>query len=150
MEKWKPKYDERYYISDFTFKDWWDYNIWVGDSIDNILYNRGLVFKTKEEAVKKAKEICGIYEIDGVEYTRGEMVLVRDYSDNIWREEIFLENRGYKIVCVSGMDEKRFNNSEYYDTWSWNQIKKLDPKPLEVTMEEVCKKFGCEVKIKKD
>lgn len=53
--RWKPSYDEKYFTIDFskttTVKLCW----WVDDSFDNNCYERGLVFKTKEEAAKVAK-----------------------------------------------------------------------------------------------
>jgi len=146
MEKWKPEVEEEYYTVDFMQDDWCGYNLWYGDNIDNNLYNRGLVFKTKEEAVKKAKEICGIYDIDGVEYRRGEKVLVKNMG--AWNERMFFEKRADKVLCLNNYNKGFFEIDECYSTGSWRYIKKPG-QFLEVTMEEVCEKFGCEVKIKK-
>lgn len=54
--KWKPSLDEKYYTISFANK----YNsvgiyTWANDSTDNTFYERGLIFRTEEEAEKAAK-----------------------------------------------------------------------------------------------
>jgi hypothetical protein len=50
--KWKPSLGERYFTICLADKN---PIIWDDDSIDNIFYERGLVFKTKEEAEEATK-----------------------------------------------------------------------------------------------
>jgi len=54
--KWKPKCGEYYH-----YPDVWEENgisdcVWADDKEDKLLYDRGLVFRTEEEAAAKAKE----------------------------------------------------------------------------------------------
>lgn len=54
---WKPTKGEKYYVSDIFDRDLWDYYLWDDDEHDEELYKRGLVFKTKEEAVTAAEKM---------------------------------------------------------------------------------------------
>lgn len=56
--EWKPKVGETYYVPDIygVYESMYTAYNW-NNSLDNIFYNRGLVFKTKEEAVSVANKI---------------------------------------------------------------------------------------------
>lgn len=55
--KWKPKENEKYYTVDPSFKSGVCPLIWSETSdTSKTLYDRGLVFRTQEEAAAKAKE----------------------------------------------------------------------------------------------
>ena len=54
---WQPKEDEEYYYPEFSEEQGYDRMTWGNDDIDkNIQKNVG-VYKTKEEAIAKAKEL---------------------------------------------------------------------------------------------
>ena len=56
-EQWKPKQGERYwYISSISEKGVSTFR-WENDNVDNSLLSRNLVFKTKEEAIAKTREL---------------------------------------------------------------------------------------------
>ena len=57
---WKPKMGERYYASDIFDRDLWDYYLWDDDERDEELYKRGLVFKTKKEAIEMSKKMLAV------------------------------------------------------------------------------------------
>lgn len=57
---WKPKMGERYYVSDIFDRDLFDYYLWDDDERDEELYKRGLVFKTKEEAIEMSKKMLAV------------------------------------------------------------------------------------------
>ena len=54
---WKPREDERYYYPLPSDKDLWGGTTWTDSNYDNIRLNRGIVFKTKEEAVAEAEKM---------------------------------------------------------------------------------------------
>lgn len=57
---WKPKMGETYYTSDIFDQDLWDYYLWDDDKRDEELYKRGLVFKTKKEAIEMSKKMLAV------------------------------------------------------------------------------------------
>ena len=57
---WKPKMDEKYYIPSIFDWDFYKYNFWLNDECDEKYYKRGLVFKTKEEAIKMSKKMLAM------------------------------------------------------------------------------------------
>ena len=57
---WKPKMDEKYYIPSIFDCDFYKYNFWLNDEHDEKFYKRGLVFKTKEEAIEMSKKMLAI------------------------------------------------------------------------------------------
>ena len=57
---WKPKMDEKYYIPSIFDWDFYKYNFWLNDEYDEKFYKRGLVFKTKEEAIEMSKKMLAI------------------------------------------------------------------------------------------
>ena len=57
---WKPKMDEKYYIPSIFDWDFYKYNFWLNDECDEKYYKRGLVFKTKEEAIDMAKKMLAV------------------------------------------------------------------------------------------
>lgn len=52
-----PDYGDRYYFPSLNSDCMYDYHWWVGYKSGKILKRRGLVFKTKEEAIKAAKKM---------------------------------------------------------------------------------------------
>ena len=54
---WKPTKGEKYYVSHILDRDLWDCYLWDDEEYDEELYKRGVVFKTKEEAVMAAKKM---------------------------------------------------------------------------------------------
>ena len=54
--KWTPKCGEYYYYPDAWVEDGISECVWDDDEEDKLLYDRGLVFRTEEEAIAKAKE----------------------------------------------------------------------------------------------
>ena len=57
---WKPKMEEKYYIPSIFDWDFYKYNFWLNDECDEKYYKRGLVFKTKEEAIKMSKRMLAM------------------------------------------------------------------------------------------
>ena len=57
---WKPKMDEKYYIPSIFDWDFYKYNFWLNDECDEKYYKRGLVFKTKEEAIEMSKKMLAM------------------------------------------------------------------------------------------
>ena len=57
---WKPTKGEKYYVSHILDRDLWDCYSWDDEEYDEKLYKRGVVFKTKEEAVMAAKKMLKI------------------------------------------------------------------------------------------
>lgn len=51
---------EHYFVPDIMGKDLYTESYWLNDEIDRNLKKRGLVYKTKEEAIARAKEMLGI------------------------------------------------------------------------------------------
>ena len=61
---WKPKVGDKYYCADITEKELSIKASWDNDNIDNQCYKNGLVFRTEEEAIAKAKEILKMLEVE--------------------------------------------------------------------------------------
>lgn len=60
---WKPKMEEKYYVPNiFDWNSWnsYDYYLWLDDKRDEEFYKRGLVFKTKEEAIEMSKKMLAM------------------------------------------------------------------------------------------
>ena len=57
---WKPTKGEKYYVSHILDRDLWDCYSWDDEEYDEELYKRGVVFKTKEEAVMAAKKMLEV------------------------------------------------------------------------------------------
>jgi len=53
--KWKPKKGEVFYTLDFSEDNLIEGYTWNDNVFNNLVYKRNLVFKTKEEAIEKAK-----------------------------------------------------------------------------------------------
>lgn len=74
------------------------------------------------------------YIIDGVEYCQGEMVEVKQKDGRIWYKRIFLgalkHNISYIIICVEHTDEQKFLEYGSFSICNWEQIRKLQTKPL--------------------
>lgn len=58
--KWKPEYQEEYYFPAFYDKGFYSGSEWEDSPIDTLLLERGLIFKTSEEAIAKCKEMLGL------------------------------------------------------------------------------------------
>lgn len=56
-EKMRPKNSETYYVPHPFSKSMYSSQEWAGDSIDRRVEERGLMFKTKEEAIEAAKKM---------------------------------------------------------------------------------------------
>ena len=68
------------------------------------------------------------YIIDGVEYSYGEEVEVRD--DSNWGKRIFvgyIKNSIEPIICVSNCSEEEFKNADEFETCNWRNIRKIQP-----------------------
>ena len=52
--------DEKYYSPSIFDWDFYKYNFWLNDECDEKYYKRGLVFKTKEEAIKMSKKMLAM------------------------------------------------------------------------------------------
>lgn len=86
------------------------------------------------------------------EFKEWEVVLARDNDDeDDWEERIYLctipWNVNCKYVCVCSNDEEKYKNWEEFDTINWDQIKKLETKPEEITIEQLEKELGRKIKI---
>ena len=85
------------------------------------------------------------------EFKEWEIVLVRDHNNGKWCERIYLctmpWNAYYKYVCVHDNSEEEYKNWEEFDTSNWRQIKKIETKTEEMTMEQLEKELGRMIKI---
>lgn len=146
MEKFVPKLGERYWYVDFSRIDMVGYDRWDDYNIETYRLNSCGCYRTKEEAEKvaklaklfideitkfeyddmekKAKEMLGIYEIDGVEYMRGEWVEVSGNGID-WYRRMFYSKIDQKNVCISKGDEMSLVYDESFETCSWEYIRKL-------------------------
>lgn len=57
---WKPREDERYFYPLPSDKGLWGGSTWTDSNYDNIRLNRGLVLKTREEAIAVAEKMLAI------------------------------------------------------------------------------------------
>ena len=57
---WKPKKRETYYCPNIFDKDLYNVNVWDDSIVDKEFYKRGLVFKTKEEAIAMSRRMLAI------------------------------------------------------------------------------------------
>ena len=57
---WIPENDEKYFVSDLLNSDLIHEYTWRGDEFDCNMYDRGLIFKTKEEAIKMSKKMLAM------------------------------------------------------------------------------------------
>lgn len=56
VEEW-PKIGDRYFTASPAMPDWCEASTWGNDSVDREWKERGLIFKTEEEAIAKAKKM---------------------------------------------------------------------------------------------
>lgn len=54
---WKPGKRDKYYIVEFANEELFAEEYWTNAYYDNELYNKGLIFKTKEEAIESANKM---------------------------------------------------------------------------------------------
>ena len=57
---WKPAVYDEYYYPIPSDRDLWESCLWVGDNYDNSRFSRGLVCRTKEEAIDMAKKMLAV------------------------------------------------------------------------------------------
>ena len=57
---WKPSYGEAYYMPSVVNSDKYLKLFWTGSEGDKSSYQQGLVYKTKEEAIKLAEEMLTV------------------------------------------------------------------------------------------
>jgi hypothetical protein len=82
--------------------------------------------------------------------TLPKLMLVRDHSDQRFRKRIVLYilpgNPTYPLIVVSEQDEEKFERGENYFTSTYKYYKEL-PVVEEMTLEQICKELGKEIKI---
>lgn len=54
---WRPARDDIYYYPAPSDKSLWEHTIWIDSKYDSIKLSRGLVCKTKEEAIEAAEKM---------------------------------------------------------------------------------------------
>lgn len=59
-EKWKPEIYEEYYVADPATTNLYSRYTWSDNTYNNDLLEKGLVFRTKEEAIKAAEKMLGV------------------------------------------------------------------------------------------
>lgn len=64
---WKPRENERYFYPLPNDKDMWGGTTWTDSNYDNMRLNRGLVFKTIDEATAVAKKMLTVVQEQAVE-----------------------------------------------------------------------------------
>lgn len=82
---------------------------------------------------------------------RGDRVLVRDSEKEDWEEVIYLatiEGAYLPFVCLNIDNESDFKDGKHFVYIPWKQMKPIES-VKEMTLEEVCKELGREVKIVK-
>lgn len=57
---WKPALEELYYTPDIFNREKYDIYTWDGEEYDEKPYKRGLVFKTKEEAIAMTEKLLAV------------------------------------------------------------------------------------------
>ena len=60
--RWKPSLGEYYWTVDFGSPSLVYRHLWNNDSVDNMHFKNGVVFKTKKEAVKVAKKMLEVIQ----------------------------------------------------------------------------------------
>lgn len=81
---------------------------------------------------------------------RGDIVLVKNMGE--WKQRTFLaeiEGSLNPYVCVSGGHEHRFNKGKEFLTSNWKEIKPIE-QPEEMTLQQICKELGRDIKIVKE
>lgn len=63
--KWKPRYNEKYYIPTIDERRLYLVLVWKEDKTDLLHFRRNLVCKTKAEVIKKAKLILRALKREG-------------------------------------------------------------------------------------
>ncbi len=54
---WKPEFNDSYFRVDFTKDNFCFMGNWTNCKFEELMYKRGLIFKTEEEVIKKAKSM---------------------------------------------------------------------------------------------
>lgn len=57
---WNPAVYDEYYYPIPSDRDLWESRLWIGDNYDNSRFSRGLVCKTKKEAIDMAKKMLAV------------------------------------------------------------------------------------------
>ena len=90
--------------------------------------------------------ISDFYTEDKPEFVRGEVVEVREYNVEKWVDRIYLttiEGAIKPYMCVAKSHEYLFKTNDPFDITHWTQIRKLQPKHIEVTRDEIATWKGC-------
>lgn len=115
----------------------WDKCICWGYNIINIPFQSVKDFLEELESLKLPK--------------RGDRILVKNRECDKWYDKIFvtfIPGSVYSICCVLGNDEEKFYNNKPFMTNEWEYWKPIEKKVLEVTLEDIAKKYEVdEVKI---
>ena len=93
-------------------------------------------------------------------FTEGEVVEVRDWDEDNWKEKIYLTTLPWKAVSkyivINKYDEEQYKNWKQFNWDYCDKIRKLQPKPIkdkpikEYTMKELQKKLWEEFKLVKE
>lgn len=59
---WKPRNSEYYFIPEITTPTKFSSLEWVNDNVDKYLYEHGLICRTEEEAIRKAKLLLEYFQ----------------------------------------------------------------------------------------
>lgn len=79
------------------------------------------------------ENICFLESVE--EYTRWELVEVRNESDKAREERIYLFEKNWFYHCVTSWDEDYYDSNTWgYDVSTWNYIRKI-PKKEKVSIE---------------
>jgi hypothetical protein len=82
--------------------------------------------------------------------TLPKRMLVRDSNNDRWRKRLVLHilpgNANYPVITVIQCDESKFEQGKEYNITYYEHCKEL-PQAEEMTLEQVCKELGKEIKI---
>ena len=99
-----------------------------------------------DHATIPSHPISDFYTEDQPEFVRGEVVEVREYNVEKWVDRIYLttiEGAIKPYMCVAKSHEYLFKTNDPFDITHWTQIRKLQPKHIEVTRDEIATWKGC-------
>ena len=88
-------------------------------------------------------------------FTEGEVVEVRDWDEDNWKEKIYLTTLPWKAVSkyivINKYDEEQYKNWKQFNWDYCDKIRKLQPKEVkEYTMKEIQEKLWEEFKLVKE
>ena len=123
----------RFYFRHRTFNNQWD----VAEVTDLPSFSVDYFFEG---------EFVNEKQPDIPEFVRGELVEVREYNVEKWVDRIYLttiEGAIKPYMCVAKSHEYLFKTNDPFDITHWTQIRKLQPKHIEVTRDEIATWKGC-------